>query len=373
MKKNQSRITKITISFLLIFLLLGSTLISAENATEEETGRSAKAHLSIQETIPAVRVNEWSSFNATLIDDYDFNWDQFKDQPYWVTHIYWRFLFGIPDIGRILGYTTIKIDADVVDQDYNPVEGWGAQVEPSSITGTTQGRKWPIKISATTFRAGVEYAVFIRLKLTRFDAWGDLDASSYLYIPIKASSYNDIEMISKTTTKRAAPKSIAVFDIEFKNNGYYQDVFNFMVEGDGEVVGHFDSQALFIKPGETRNAKLYIMTPGSAYDAGTPHRLEIYTYSRLNQTKTYVGTVNLITEGSHVSPLFLLVFAVIVIIILIVIFVFYKNKVVSLFVKNKVKEEKTSEKSKEAKVKKAKKKDSKKQKAMDKIKSEKKK
>jgi len=370
-KAIHTRTLKITISFFLVFLIMGSSLINADPTQEELEEETAKAHLSIQETLPAVKVNEWVSFNATVIDDYDFNWDQFKDWPYFVTHIYWRFLFGIPDIGKILDYNTIKIDADVVDQNYNVAEGWDAQVDPSSITGTTQGRQWPIKISATTFRAGVEYAVFIRLKLTRIDAWDGIEGISYLYIPIKASSYNDIEMISKTTTKKASPKSIAVFDIEFKNNGYYQDVFNFMVEGDDQVTGHFDSQALFIEPGETKSAKLYLMTEGGLYDPGTPHRLNIFTYSRLNQTKTYVGTVNLITEGGHISPLFFIVFAVVAIIIFVVVFVFYKNKIKNLF--NRKKEESAKKEKDSEKSKKPEKEESKKQKAMDKIKRKQKK
>ena len=322
--------------FILLFATLSFPLVSAQEETEQT---SAKAHITVtDDKVPAIQVNNETEINLRLVDDYDFNWTFLKSKfPELYMKIGWRFLFGMPEIGRYLDYNTINLDATVVDQNLNPVSGWEAKIEPNVISGTTQGMEHDIKILAKTFRTGVEYSVLVKIILTRIDAWGDVEGTSEIYLPVKAAAYNDILMRAPQSTIRTTPKSIVSFDIEFENNGYYEDIFRFETKAEDGLVGIFDYQGLYIKPGESKTVNLKVMTPEKLFDTGTPHKVDIYTVSRLNQTVTYIGSVTVITEGFHISPLFFIIMIVIIAIIVIVALI-YKNK--HKFVKKGEKERK---------------------------------
>jgi hypothetical protein len=162
------------------------------------------------------------------------------------------------------------------------------------------------------------------VKITRKDTWGEVEGFSYLNIPVKAAALNYIEMNARDTTQKTSPVSIATFKFDVTNKGYYEDIFRFDIRGEKGVEGVVDTQGLGLKPGETKTVTLSAMTPEKIFDAGTSNKIDIYCYSRLNQTATYIGSVTVITEGMYISPLFLIILGLVVLIIF-ALYVFYKK------------------------------------------------
>lgn len=325
MKKSFVRYKYLSISIIILFLLL-SFLSPTVLAQDEQQNPGGKVALIVKDDVlPQIGSNQWTYINFTAIDQYDFNWTQLSSTfNNFQMKVVWPIMFGDLQLARYLGYTTVELSADVVDQDNNIAEGWSAQAVPSVIEETTQGEIHDLQVQVQTHDLAVDYSVTLRIKITRKDAWGAVEGFSYAYIPLKAASLNYIEMSAEESTKKVAPVSIAKFNLEVTNKGYYPDIFRFKIKGENNVVGIVDSQGLYLNPGETQVVTLHAMTPENFFDPGTSNRLEIYTWSRLNQTQVNIGSVNVITEGIYVSPL--IIFSIgIILLVLIVVFLLYRK------------------------------------------------
>jgi len=330
----------ITIILFSLFLLMA---ISPTIVAEEENPGGKVAFIVKDKVLPQVKANEWTDINITVYDQYDFNWTlldaQFSD---FTMFVMWPIMFGDLQFARYLGYTTIEFEADVIDQNGNKAEGWSAQIEPSVIFDTTQGHVHDVKIRAQTHRLEVDYSVRARIKVTRKDTWGEVEGWNYLYIPLKAASLNEIEMKSQESTRKTSPFSTTKFKLDVTNKGYYEDIFRFNIVGENGVKGLIDAQGLDLKPGETKTITLQVMTPDKFFDAGTSNKMDIYCYSRLNQTHTYIGSVTVITEGFYLSQLSIIIIGIIIIAIALLILLI--TKLNSKDSKKEDKEEKTKEK-----------------------------
>jgi hypothetical protein len=263
--------------------------------------------------------------NFTAIDQYDFNWTQLDANfNNFQMYVVWPIMFGDLELSRYFGYTDVELIADVVDKDNNIAQGWSAQAITSIIEDTTQGQIHDIQFQVQAHDLAVDYSVKLRIKITRKDSWGDVEGYSYAYIPLKVASLNYVEMKAKDPTIKASPVSISEFKLEVTNKGYYPDVFRFDIRGENGVTGLVETQGLYLSPGQTEIVTLQVMTPEKFFDPGTSNILDIYTWSRLNQTLVNIGSVSVITEGIYISPLIIFSVAIILLVV-IVVFLLYKK------------------------------------------------
>jgi len=353
---NKSRFVSLFIITLLCTLMFITPLTIAQDDSDDNPG--ARAAIVVKDEIPQIKPEIWTSFNVSVIDMYDLDWNALQDAGYskLKMYAYWPIIFGIPEIGRYLGYTSLELQAEVVDSKGLPAEGWSADCVPSTIEETTTNIVSPIEVRVKPHRLEVDYAVSVRIKATRIDTWGDEDGYTYYDFFVKAYPLNYIEIDNKEFTRTVAPKSITNLQFQITNRGYYEDIFRFEIRSkNNNIKALVDSQGLFIKPGEKKTISLQVMAPENIWDPGTPHKLDVYTWSRLNQTKTYIGTLVVITEGFFI-PLPLIFAVVLVLIIIVFLFLFFKKR--ELFYKinifsrfRKKKKEKKKKSKKEKKIK----------------------
>ena len=312
---------KLRVAFLLI-VLFSSVVITCIKTQSQDTDEGAEINAYVNGEIPPIRVTEWTSINLTIVDRTGINWTKFeKTIPAFTRRWIWPIMFG----RGLLGYTSLCLRPEIIEG--NP-KGWVLRVNHSGIEHTTTGIKHKITLDVKTDDSAVDYAVVAGIKCTRNDTYGKPLGSSYIYIPLKASPANFIKMSTSKTEKTASPKSIVYFDIDITNEGYYKDVFQFEIEEGHDLKAQFDTQDPVIEPGETKQMKLYVLTPSKFLDFGTPNQIDIYAYSTGSSKRTHVGSLIVITKGIYISPLVGIIGVPIIIVLVVIYVLFYciKNK-----------------------------------------------
>ena len=151
---------------------------------------------------------------------------------------------------------------------------------------------------------------------------------SYIYIPIKASSLNNIKMETTITNKETSPFSYVYFDLNMKNYGYYRDMFSLEFVAENELIVFSTKQLFVLDPGGSDTIRISILTPEKLFDQGTPNKIEIYARSSTDQTLTLIGTIVVVTKGIYISPIaFIIAIPILaLIVILYIFFIFLKDQ-----------------------------------------------
>ena len=307
MKLIKIKATALFIFFLFIALTFSSLSVSAEDDEEELT---AEINAKVIGNIPAIKTSEWTPIKIKISDKFGLNWTWIRETfPELLIKFTWPLIFG-RDINNYLGYTSLRFEPEIYIGDEN---GWEMKVEPSLIEGTTGGQNHEITLYAQVDELAADYSVVIGIKCSRLLSNGDVAGVTYITIPAKAKAFNYIQMKSVDVKKTTTPKSIIDFKIDITNEGFYEDIFKFNVTGENGAIGVISESALFLKPGETKTITLQVLTPDKFFDAGTPHKMEIYVYSINDPEDQYIGTVIVETEGFHFSMLAIMVIGVIII------------------------------------------------------------
>jgi hypothetical protein len=308
----------------------------------EETIESAEINAYINnKPIPSIKTTDWTSINISVEDASGIPWGKLKsDFPILSVYI-WPIIH--PTWRPYLGYTKLQFDTEVIDGDSR---GWYHKLTPNGIPEADQGRKYDLKLEVKTDDIAVDYFVVIRIKATRISAEGVLMGISYIDVPVKASSLNNIKMYTKITTKTTPPRSMIYYDIELANDGYYRDTFKVEVEGENGLIVQADKQALVLEPNEKKNVKISVLTPEKFYDFGTPNRMKIYVSSISDSEKIEVGELIVIIEGFYISPIIItvLIFIIIFMLLLWQSFRFIKEKKINRIEKEKTKKSKKKSK-----------------------------
>jgi hypothetical protein len=311
-----------TLSCLLLILFLLHISI-ATPCTAQEGQESAEIAVIINDaTIPGIQKN-WTAINFTVYDFFGLPWDALKDRfTTFQMRVIWPFLFGIPDIKRYLGYTSITFDVEC------PM-GWSGKVEPATISKTTGGyvhNNLTLYLQVTDL--ATEYNPTIRIKCIRYDVLGGEYGISYMTLPVKASSLNFAFINPLEPTIKAAPRSIVYFPIQIINKGEYRGIYEFKIAEQSGMIGLVSQQTLLLEPGETKVVQMGVRTPEAFYDFGTPRNINIIISPLGSPSEQFVTSVVVITEGFYISPLVSIVLAWIIILILLLYFLFFylRNK-----------------------------------------------
>ena len=307
-----------TIVLYISLLLVFSSSIFSQIVSGQEEQQTAEIALRIDDAkIPNIAKN-WTAIPLAVDDNFGLDWNAFKDLPKIFTHVLWRIMFGIPDIERYLGYTSILFEPD---EDSVP-EGWFVKIEPSTISETTANMSHNITMYAQVNELAAKYNPTIRIKCIRFDVLGDLYGITYATIPLKAVSLNYVFVNALEPSKKTAPKTLVYFPIEIINQGEYLDTYNFEIKDNDGTYSLISHQALVLNPGEKKTVELGVLTPEVFFDAGTPRRIDIVVYPIGSPGEKFETSVIVITEGFYISPLVGLILAPIIILLIMIYFIF---------------------------------------------------
>jgi hypothetical protein len=300
-------------------MFLTISIIEPITAQEEETTNAEIVVNINQENIPPIQKN-WTAIKFNVADFFGIPWEAIKDDPWFgnpiLQRFVWPILFGIPDIKRYLGYTSISFDVECPT-------GWSGKVIPATIERTTSTFRHTITLYLQVTDLASEYNPTIKIKCTRWDVLGDEYGITYVTLPVKAAALSFAFINALEPTKRAAPRSIVYFPIQITNKGEYRGNYEFRIEAEKGILGLVSQQSLLLEPGETKTVELGVMTPEAFYDFGTPRNIKIIVSPLGSPLNKFETNVIVITEGFYVSPLISIVLVSIIILILIIYFLFF--------------------------------------------------
>jgi hypothetical protein len=269
----------------------------------EEPTESAEINAFINnKPIPSIKVTDWTSINITVEDASGIPWGSLKTKFPILSVYVWPFIH--PTWRPYLGYTKLQFETEVIEGDGR---GWYHKVTPNGIPEADRGRIYELNLEVKTDDIAVDYSVVIGIKATRISAQGVIMGSSYINVPVKASSLNNVKMYTRITTKTTPPRSMINYNVDLVNDGYYRDTFKVEVEGENGLIVHADKQALVLEPNETKAIEISVLTPEKFFDTGTPNRLNIYVSSISDPKLVKVGELIVISEGFYISPVLLTV------------------------------------------------------------------
>ncbi len=324
--------------FLLLILLVPQCMGDQEHD-------AAEVNAYVMGDIPTIMVNNWTAVKFRLEDRCGINWTSIKDEFNFeldlesdnllhiilqhfkrgYSFVLWKILPSLPQpIERYLGYTSFELNASIIAE---KTDGWHVKIEPNTIRHSTTGFNHNFTLYAKVDDAEVDYAVTIVINCTRIDALGGIYGYSMIYLPLKVfpTSYVSASNLDKTIT--ISPKSVETFSFDVTNRGYYKNVFYFNTITSTDtlrVLVH--QQAAVIQPGKTKKIDASILTPESIVDFGTPHTIEIYTTTSLNNSFVHIGSITVITKGIYLSSLNAFLLCTIVVILIACIFVLRRYK-----------------------------------------------
>jgi len=269
--------------------------------------------------IPSIKTANWTTINITVEDVQGFNWTQLSK----VFAIRAKYIWPIihPKWRPYLGYTSLRFQPEIIQGD---PRGWFMEITPNTITGADQGKTYHLQLRVKTDNITVDYAVVIGVKVTRVDVFGNDFGQSYIYIPVKASSLNNVKMIPQgITNQNIAPHSYGYFDITIQNFGYYRDMFRLQFVAEDGLIAAATQQLFVLSPSDSQNVRINFLTPEQFFDIGTPNKIDVYVTSQSDPNPKLIGTLVVITQGFYISPLIGIILAPIIIILLLIFFFFF--------------------------------------------------
>lgn len=273
--------------------------------------------------ILSIKTSEWTSIDIKVVDGYGLNWTALHDRlPFLSTYI-WPIIH--PTWKRFLGYSSLRFEPEIVEGD---PRGWYTKITPSAIATADQGKTYYLTLDVQTDDIAVDYSVVVGIKVIRVAPDGEDYGSSYIYVPVKASSLNNLKMTTGFSTKEASPHSFVYFDISLLNLGYYRDMFTLQFVEDNGLTIAASQQVVVLDPEESQNVRINVLTEEKLFDIGTSNRISIYATSTSDSNAQLLGTVIVTTRGLYVSPLIGIILSPILALI-IIIFIFW------FFIKNR--------------------------------------
>jgi hypothetical protein len=336
-------VLKIMVIILFINLFVITTI--SLNTQEEQQQESAEIVAYIDtpnNRIPPIGISNWTIINITVLDAYGINWSYLSQEFPILSQYVWPIIH--PSWKPFLGLSSLRFETEIIDG--NP-KGWYTKITPSAIPSADQGRIYKLKLEVQTDDIAVDYAVVVGIKTTRVNVFGVDSGISYIYVPVKASSLNNIKMETAITNKETSPFSYVYFDLNIKNYGYYRDMFSLEFITENGLIVSATEQLFVLEPGESGNVEISVLTPEKLFDIGTPNKIEVYVTSSSDETPILIGTLVVVTRGIYITPLAVII-AVPIIIMIILIYLYYNNyknkKEIEIFGKPdkpwKIKEEK---------------------------------
>ena len=276
--------------------------------------------------ISAIIPNEDNYLKLKYTDNFGMNWTRLQYfygdtgvravASFILTRLIWPIIH--PTWRPYLGYTSIKLDADVVGDP----DGWIASVYPNTISESTDGTTADLTLNVFVTDLAAENTVTVRVSATRILKNGKEYGTSYFDIPVRSSKLNFIEVTPDEEIKKTAPDTRVTFQISITNLGYFTDTFAVKLTPKGGIRGGLSEQSFVLQPSETRKVTLWVWTPEVFFDPGTPHVLNITAYSLKFPDHEFTGGVQVITQGFYISPLVWIILLPILI-VLIIIFLFF--------------------------------------------------
>ncbi len=300
-------------SILILLFIISSIPVTVSQSPE---GEPAEIVAEILDTIPPIQVSNWTSIEIRIVDASGINWTKFQEKFNFLAKVVWPVTH--PTWRKYLGYTSLRFEPEIISGNSN---GWYLDILPSSVTETTTGFQHTIDLRARTDDSAVDYSIVVGIKCTRYDTFSEPMGESFIYVPLKASQANFIEIGKNIdTTKFASPKSMVYFDVSIKNTGYYKDTFLFEIETENNLLGLFEQQVVTMETGETKQLTVGILTPEKTFDPGTPNQVRLYVKSSLNSSRTLIGTFVVMTQGIYISPIVWYILVPIIVLIVVLYF-----------------------------------------------------
>jgi hypothetical protein len=304
---------------LMVFVLplFTSVLVHAQETETESAEVVAEIINLTSHKIPSIKTSNWTSIDIKVIDGYGLNWTALHARlPILSTYV-WPIIH--PTWKRFLGYSSLRFEPEIVQGD---PRGWYTKITPSAITTADQGKEYYLTLEVQTDDIAVDYSVVVGIKVIRVAPDGEDYGTSYIYIPVKASSLNNLKMTTGFSSKEASPHSYVYFDISLLNLGYYRDMFSLtFVEESGLTIGA-SQQVVVLDPEESQNVRFNVLTEEKFFDIGTSNKISIYATSVSDPNPQLLGTVIVTTRGFYFSPLIGIILGPIVALI-IIIFLFW--------------------------------------------------
>ena len=271
--------------------------------------------------IPSIKTAEWTTINLTVVDGFGINWEKISNDPlmgplskYWwpIRHPNWK---------NLLGYSALRFEPEIIDGD---PRGWYTKITPSAIATADQGKIYPLTLEVKTDDIAVDYGVVVGVKVTRVAPSGEDIGVSYINIPVKASSLNNLKMTAGFATKETSPRSHVTFEVSLTNLGYYRDMFSleFVDESGSTIIA--SQQVIVLDPDGTQQVRIDVLTPEKFFDLGTPNLINIYATSISDPNPVPIGSFVVVTKGFYFSPLIgIILIPIILIIVIIFLFWFF--------------------------------------------------
>jgi hypothetical protein len=292
--------------------------VQAKKPNTEDEGAAVVGTIS-DNSIPSIKTSEWTTINLTVLDGYGIRWGYISGKLPILTRYIWPIIH--PSWRNLLGYSALRFEPEIIDGD---PRGWYTKITPSFIATADNGKNYTLTLEVKTDDIAVDYAVVVGIKVTRIAPSGEDVGTSYINIPVKASSLNNLKMTTGFTTKETSPRSHVNIDITLTNRGYYRDMFNleFVDKSGATIIA--SQQLIVLNPEETQNVRIDVLTKEQFFDIGTPNLINIYVTSRSDPKPQLIGSFVVTTKGFYFSPLIGIVLTpIILIIVLIFLFWFF--------------------------------------------------
>jgi hypothetical protein len=267
--------------------------------------------------IPSIKTAEWTTINLTIIDGYGIPWETLLTKYPILARYIWPVI--MPSWKNFLGYSALRFEPEIVEGD---PRGWYTKITPSAIATADQGKIYNLKLEVKTDDIAVDYAVVVGVKVTRVAPSGEDIGVSYVNIPVKASSLNNLKMTAGFTTKETSPRSHVNIEISLTNRGYYRDMFSLEFAEESGATIFASQQVIVLDPEETQQIQIDVLTIEKFFDLGTPNIINIYATSISDPNPVVIGSFVIVTKGFYFSPLIGIVLTPIILII-VIIFLFW--------------------------------------------------
>ncbi|KAA0008881.1 MAG: hypothetical protein FE042_00870 [Thermoplasmata archaeon] len=282
----------------------------------------AEENLWVVGDVPEVKIGEDTTIKLHFEDYTGFNYTRWWSSLLGriLLHVIWPITIGycqggkegLEEFKNAACLHSIEFDAYVEDN----ITGWHAIVEPSLITGSTEGNKANLTLKVRIDGPTVYPMANVIIKVTRKGANGAILGISYHKISLKAEHIYLLDIKPLKSVVEIFPGSSFSVPVEITNRGNYIETYRISVDGDG-VASLFGSQLLTINPGETIKTNIQIHTPFSLFDLGTARKVEIKAYPLSSPENVFTAGISVVTRGTSLQFIPVLILIIILLVLLV--------------------------------------------------------
>ncbi|MEM0466843.1 MAG: hypothetical protein QXX20_04520 [Candidatus Thermoplasmatota archaeon] len=296
-----------------IFIILGLLLPTVTIATQASNESTAEVSILTSGQLPIIRPNQDNFIYLKFDDTFGINWTRLQNYlppslfflkgtkigkaiSFILTQVIWG-NFIHRSWKPFLGYSKILISAEI---DGNK-PGWSVSISPNTIAQSTDGKTADLTLKVNVEDTAVDNTVIVRIKATRFLKDNSEYGTSYFDIPLRSTSLDYVEIRPIEQIKTISPGSVATYQIEIKNLGYFKDTFQIRLNETDRIKGGVTTQALVLDAGEAKVITAYLIAKDILYDPGTTHIINISVASSTNPRDKFYGRVQIRTQGVYIS------------------------------------------------------------------------